>query len=213
MIKRFSSFILCLVGFSSILIGQKTNSDSFKINWITENSQKVTPIIESFFENEEFDDAGLPYIIISKEIKGSPGNVEISLTNVQYEAGNLKNLSRTEISSDFKVESSLRYGANQAYAIAKITPVRKNFNGQLERLLSYELEIATRGNRKIKPRSRSAGNSVLSEGLWYKIKIESDGIYRIDKAFLEENGIDPTAVNPNNVNIYGNTGDQLPIDN
>ena len=213
MIKRFSSFIICLIGLSSILFGQKTKSTSFNINWITENSQKVTPLNESFFENEEFDDQGVPYIIISKEIKGSPGNVEISLTNVQYEAGNLNNLSLTKISSDFKVESSLRYGANQAYAIAKITPVRRNSNGQLERLLSYELEIATRGNRKTKSRSKSAGNSVLSEGLWYKIKIESDGIYRVDKAFLEENGIDPNTVNPNKVNIYGNTGDQLPIDN
>ena len=45
------------------------------------------------------------------------------------------------------------------------------------------------------------------------MKIESDGIYRVDKAFLEENGIDPNTVNPNKVNIYGNTGDQLPIDN
>ena len=77
--------------------------------------------------------------------------------------GNLKNLSLAKISSDFKLEASLRYGANQAYAIAKITPVRKNSSGQTERLISYELEIVTRGNRKIKSRSKSAENSVLSE--------------------------------------------------
>ena len=215
MIKSFSSFILCIVGLSSILLGQKSESESFKINWITENTEMVTPILEVFFENEEIDSNGVPFSVQSLMIKGSPKSAEVTLVNIVTEVySDSKSQGFDDfLSQEFEITNSIKYGGNQAYLNTEIIPFRKNGFGQVEKLVSYELNIATRGSRTTKSRSKSAGNSVLSEGLWYKIRIEEDGVYRIDKAFLEDNGIDPSSVNPNFVNVYGNTGDQLPFDN
>jgi hypothetical protein len=52
--------------------------------------------------------------------------------------------------------------------------------------------------------------SVLSSFQWYKIGIIQDGVYKIDKAFLNKVNVDLTNINPNNIKIYGNGGKVLP---
>ena len=58
-------------------------------------------------------------------------------------------------------------------------------------------------------------SSVLKpgSGLWYKIHVTNDGIYKIDKQFLENCGINTSGLNPNSINIYGNGDGLLPVDN
>ena len=58
-------------------------------------------------------------------------------------------------------------------------------------------------------------NSVLKEGTgtWYKISLSKDGIYKIDKAFLESCGINTNNLNPNDINIFGNGEGMLPEKN
>jgi hypothetical protein len=58
-------------------------------------------------------------------------------------------------------------------------------------------------------------NSVLKEGsgIWYKISVSKDGIYKIDKSFLESCGINTTNLNPNHINIFGNGEGMLPEKN
>ena len=57
--------------------------------------------------------------------------------------------------------------------------------------------------------------SVLKDGsgFWYKINVPKDGIYKIDKAFLESCGISTTGLNPNSINIFGNGEGVLPESN
>ena len=86
MIKIFSSFILCLVGFCSILFGQKIEEPSYEINWITENAKMVTPISETFFENEKINEDGVPVYVFSKPIPGSPLEASVTLKNIHTTA-------------------------------------------------------------------------------------------------------------------------------
>ena len=53
-------------------------------------------------------------------------------------------------------------------------------------------------------------NSVLSTGSWFKISIESDGIYKIDRDFLESTGIEVGSIDPRNIALYGYGGGMLP---
>lgn len=53
-------------------------------------------------------------------------------------------------------------------------------------------------------------NSVLASGSWYKIAADKRGIYKIDYAFLQSMGINPSQVNPAKIRIYGNGGTVLP---
>ena len=53
-------------------------------------------------------------------------------------------------------------------------------------------------------------SSVMSNGEWYKISVDRDGLYKINKQFLEDLGIDIDNVNPQDINIYGNGDGRLP---
>lgn len=53
-------------------------------------------------------------------------------------------------------------------------------------------------------------NSVLSDGNWYKFAIDTTGVFKIDRAFLQQLGISTNNLNPKKIHIYGNGGHLLP---
>lgn len=59
-------------------------------------------------------------------------------------------------------------------------------------------------------------SSVLADGsgLWFKISVAKDGIYKLDKEFIracfEPLGVDMETLNPQHINIYGNGDGRLP---
>ena len=52
--------------------------------------------------------------------------------------------------------------------------------------------------------------SVLAQGKLYKIACSEEGVYRLDYAFLESLGINPTTINPKQIQIFGQGGGALP---
>jgi hypothetical protein len=56
-------------------------------------------------------------------------------------------------------------------------------------------------------------NSVLANGDFYKIEIRETGIYRMDKTFLQQAGINVSNIDPRTIKIYGNGGAELPYNN
>ncbi len=52
--------------------------------------------------------------------------------------------------------------------------------------------------------------SVLQSGKWYKMAIEKNGVYKIDRSLFKKMGFDPSQVNPQKIKIYGNGGGMLP---
>ena len=53
-------------------------------------------------------------------------------------------------------------------------------------------------------------NSVLANGNWYKFAIDTTGVFKIDRAFLQRLGISINNLNPKKIHIYGNGGQLLP---
>ena len=55
----------------------------------------------------------------------------------------------------------------------------------------------------------SVTQSVLASGQFFRIKITQPGMYRIDREFLDRLpnlGVDPAAIDPDNIKVYGNGG-------
>ncbi len=52
--------------------------------------------------------------------------------------------------------------------------------------------------------------SVLSEGDWFKFSVDTTGVFKIDKNFLQQMGISTNNINPKKIHIYGNGGQMLP---
>ncbi len=107
--------------------------------------------------------------------------------------------------------------ATQAYSIAegvRVMPLR-NRNGIMERLqrftLGYEIEDARM--QFDEPMPDYAEQSVLSSGDWYKIGVQQSGIYKIDFAQLQAMGIDPAAIDPQKLRLFGNGIGMLPESN
>ena len=57
----------------------------------------------------------------------------------------------------------------------------------------------------------SIKNSVLSQGTWFKFSIDTTGVFKIDRSFLQNLGINTNEIDPKNIRIYGNGGQLLPM--
>lgn len=60
------------------------------------------------------------------------------------------------------------------------------------------------------PAQTPATNSVLAEGDWHRVAVHEDGVYRLDRRFLEERGIVAAADSLSKVHVYGNGSGMLP---
>ena len=99
-----------------------------------------------------------------------------------------------------------------------VQPLRRNpATGQAERLVAFDYAynpapaLARRGGT---PSARPhATRSVLASGDWFKLGVADNGIYKLDKAALRKIGLDPNALNPNRLQLYGNSAGLLPQPN
>ena len=99
-------------------------------------------------------------------------------------------------------------------ANVNIVPFRRNSSGQIEKLISFRLKLET-GSAPVslKPNAQfrqMSTSSVLATGDWYKMAFDKSGVYKIDYAFLENMGLRPSQINPQNIQIWSNGGGMLP---
>lgn len=52
--------------------------------------------------------------------------------------------------------------------------------------------------------------SVLNEGVWYRVAVTETGVYQLSGSFLQEQGIDISAIQPDQIGIFGFGGGMLP---
>jgi len=108
--------------------------------------------------------------------------------------------------------------ARQPIGVVTLVPIRRNpATGVVERLVRFRLET------RLTPRSsdpqtdnrqlRAGGPSVLAQGRWFKIAVSRDGVYRIDRSFLQDLGINTASLDPQKLAIFGNGGGMVPEDN
>ena len=145
----------------------------------------------------------------------SIGGNSVQITNVVYESmttSQLGDLDRGNIpntpSSLLKTTQSR--DVKQVFLV--LSPIVKDEVG-FKRIKSFSYSI-NGSNSRITQTSKTAGlifNSVLATGDWYQFYVEKSGVYKISKSFLQQLGLDVSAVAPKKVKIYGNGGRMLPL--
>lgn len=97
---------------------------------------------------------------------------------------------------------------NKGERIAQVKATTIRYDGEnIYRLASFKIKnipISTEILRRV-----GTAENPLSTGTFYKIKVDRSGIFKITKDFLQANGINPNAINPRNLRIYGNGGIML----
>lgn len=63
------------------------------------------------------------------------------------------------------------------------------------------------------PLDNGPTNSVLQSGDFYKIEVKETGMYKLDKTFLQNAGINVSGIDPRTIKIYGNGGKEIPFNN
>ncbi|MDX1699953.1 MAG: type IX secretion system sortase PorU, partial [Melioribacteraceae bacterium] len=80
----------------------------------------------------------------------------------------------------------------------------------ITRNLVVNYDIAKKWSEEEKVSKVSLKNSVLSEGEWFRFEIPEEGIYKIDRSYLSNLGINVDNVDPRTIKIYNNGGYILP---
>lgn len=143
---------------------------------------------------------------------------EFSLKNpvyVPFTAEEVKSLPKDRIkaSPEIKIETGTSNG--KIVSIVSFSPIRQNpQTGQLEKLTQFDytftdspLARKERGNTRSRTHKT---NSVLSSGSWFKVGVTQTGIYKIDRTYLQNLGVNMNGLDPRRLQVFGNGGGMLP---
>jgi hypothetical protein len=118
------------------------------------------------------------------------------------------NHQQIEIPTELEINYEITKARNKNFLILSFFPFVEE-NNVVYRINSIEFSLSEIPNATFKKKDY-VNQSVLSDPYsdYFKISVSSDGIYKLDKAWFDENGI--KVDNPNHINIYGNGFGKLP---
>ena len=148
-------------------------------------------------------DLNQPFFAFQQPQKNKSGSVQ--LLNLKYEPVPLEEREKytqlgIQFSSEFDIDAKVVSDAGKPLLSIYGFGIRNN-KGILERLLSFDITIQPQTNFSTKD---YAAHSILgtTTGSWYKIAVNRDGIYKLDKAFLSACGINTVQLNPQHLHIF-----------
>jgi len=157
-------------------------------------------------------DNGLPFFYFKEAVKFK--NATIKIINQEFEVAPTIDKKHLEsinykLQDEIEIEYKVTSAGDENYFVVHTIPY-KRVNNSVYRLKSIDFQINK--NDTPLPNKDFVANSVLRDGSgsWYKISVQRDGIYKIDKSFLDACGINTNGLNPNHINIYGNGDGILP---
>lgn len=219
--KKNFTLLLYLIGFS--VLAQQQN---FNINW--EAPQKITggnyTLELPSFNKENFSfnfEDGL--LFISQWKTSNPINESsVSLSNVVYapmSQSELKDLDIRTIPTQIIYSLKNALAREKQYAVFQLSPILKDANGSYKKITAFQLNYTIGGNSNKLVTSNKIfntkviSNSVLSSGEWYRFYVDTTGVFKLSKSFLQRLGVKVNTIDPRNLKIYGNGGRMIPYSN
>lgn len=154
----------------------------------------------------------LPYFVEIFPLDGDIATADIE--NIRYVPLNEQEqsiIAASGINAQMEISQQVLYQRKEPYLELAFIPIQKNpTSGSWEKIISFTVRITQQAGLKSSTLKRSySSHSVLRNGEWYQIFINSDGIYKLTYDELLQIGIS----NPAHVRIYGYGGGMLPIPN
>ncbi|MEY3503908.1 MAG: hypothetical protein RL349_499 [Bacteroidota bacterium] len=159
-------------------------------------------------------DNGQPFFALQQKHSSIHQEIEILTTSyvkIPKEQAQIYQQLDLRFQPDAVIDAKIVSDAGQPYLSFYILPLRFK-DGSVERLtqLSYRVKNGTTAQVKDYASSSILGST---SGKCYRIAVTKDGIYKIDKAFLEACGFNTTNLNPAHIHIFGNGEGVLPESN
>jgi len=157
---------------------------------------------------------GKPNYFWRKQLKSTA--YEIELTNYSSAAAPIEDLNyltkyNFDVTDVIQIEHKVTSASSEHFAVLSLFPYIK-VNNIIHRVTSININVEPKTSESASVQKSFVTNSVLKSGsgTWYKIEVKKDGIYKIDKEFLEACGILTDGLNPSHINIFGNGDGKLP---
>ncbi|OIQ28065.1 MAG: peptidase C25 [Bacteroidetes bacterium MedPE-SWsnd-G2] len=209
--------LTCLLLTGVLSFGQQKN---FLINWDgTKTIETATTKIQiPAFSNANFSydfENGLVFFE-QWETNVAINENTATLSNVVFQSiskADLKGLDLTLIPSkpEFKLENVVARDNRQV--LLQITPIIKDAAGY-KKITSFSINYSNSNVSRTANRSSfDLTNSILRTGEWHKFYIDTTGVFRLTKGFLEDIGVNVDNVDPRTIKLYGNGGQMLPMEN
>lgn len=214
-------YFLLLFFSGNAILAQHFEKD-IHLNWKGIVTEQLTPDHTaryiSFTDAEIDPNTLLPAYADYFSIEKAGSQLEVTITNqvfvpcVAEEEDYLRG--KDFHSREVVITTQILTGRNMAAVVrATIVPLRYNDStAHYEKLTAFTLSVTATptGVSTAKKVLKFAEHSVLKSGIWHKIRVAENGIYKIGYSDLVGFGIDPATVNPANLSIYGNGGGMLP---
>lgn len=216
--------LMCLFAFPDF--GQNIENNRKKILWqgvrkIETPDNNIVNVL-SFESAKYFEDNGyLPVFSFRHKIAGN--NFKIKIVNKifdEFDDNIINKIGNLDLINDSIIIKTIKvYEKKEVFALVSFVPIRKNpITEKYEKLVSFEISVDNKTADSLSPKNDYKGriyksNSVLSEGNWYKIRVNNSGIYKISFNDLSDMGINVSDINPKKIKIYGNGPGMLSEDN
>ncbi|MEM7036013.1 MAG: type IX secretion system sortase PorU, partial [Bacteroidota bacterium] len=179
------------------------------------------------FKGAEYGDEirNLPYYVVSVNV-GQNESVTVSSADME----GMEETSTAMFRESVK-ENSTQVGQWYPEQAVVAGPVVTMQGRRSQQLRIYPIQISADGSRMRKAnavnyslgrkfernkyqnanaRAGYVSESVLRSGTWYKIAVTGEGLYKLDRDYLQNLGIDVNSIDPRRIQIYGNGGGMLP---
>jgi len=99
------------------------------------------------------------------------------------------------ISKELDIEFHITGEIDNTVAVLELIPIIKEGN-LLKKVISFELQYDIYSLAKKQEKTFEVKDAVLAIGEWYKFSVDTTGVFKIDKSFLQSLGVDVKNINP-----------------
>ncbi len=207
------------------LHGQNASYKSF--NWdpvktITPGDDTLASFDVLSFKGSDydFDNHHLPYYSERLPLPSSDFSMEVILSDTVFQSIPIKHFSSIrgveELTYGIQLTTETHSIRKQAFGYFMLAPAKLSLCGDSVKLLqSFSYQIIFNPDEIVAQRNiyQYVDESVLAKGPWHKLRISQSGVYQITYGDLEGYGIDASGLDPSQLQIFGNGGNQLPYNN
>ena len=210
--KRLSTFIaLFCFCFGS------TQTQIFDITWdestilSTNNSSIELPSFDS--KNYNFSHKNGITFSAQWNINGRIDERSAELKSIESIEISKKDLKQLPLSTIPNIPSLKVINANyrdHSKGHVEISPIFYE-NGILKKIIRFSVSYRMNAQNRSVYNATTLSSSNLKSGDWYRFAVDTTGVHKLNRNFLNSLGINTSGLNPKNIKIYGHGGKSLPL--
>ena len=194
-------------------INNYSQSLQIEVDWVGEEQYNIgkkslnIPVSKNFKNNYSYGD----YYSIVKQWESDKyiDNSSVIISNIKYseiDIDRFKGLEKNKFNNQININFNSSVSKNKIFSYLELEPIIFE-NGVYKRVESFEVNY--RFFNKGKNKKTATQSSVMRNGDWYQFYVHESGIYKIDRNFLENLGINVQSIDPKKIRIFGNGGNML----